>query len=485
MRHLPIHWSEGLFLRPQHFQAADRHWSELIRTSEKWDHPYNYGILSLSISPEAVANNQLEISACAVRLKDGTVLMRESGQEFDRVDLRPAFDDSATVQVFLGVPMLRMGDANVGSGPEAGRSRFLETSQAVQDETAGGNDQELSFKSLNAQVLLSTQDTAGYELVPVARIQRGASAEAKAQIDENYFPPMLSIDAWPQLKIGVIRAIYDLIGRKIELFAQQIESRGITLAVHQPGDLEKLLKLAVLNEAEAGLKCLSFAQGTHPFTAYLELCRIVGKLAIFGDARRIRDIPAYDHDDLARIFRWMRRQIELLLGEDDKVSLPRYFKGASKSRLEVALDPEWLETGWKWYVGVFSPNLSTGDIREFLKSRIDWAIGAADEVETLFSKKMRGLDLKILAQVPRELPVMEGWVYYEIIENSDDPLKRMAWKSMVNAANLGIRLNENLIVNRGELQGQRRVKIQSQGKGAELEFALFTVSPRPIQGGTA
>ena len=33
MRNLPVHWSEGMFLRPHHFQAADRHWRELLATS--------------------------------------------------------------------------------------------------------------------------------------------------------------------------------------------------------------------------------------------------------------------------------------------------------------------------------------------------------------------------------------------------------------------------------------------------------------------
>src|SRR5688572_28048231 len=29
MKNLPVHWSEGMFLRPHHFQAADRHWAEM------------------------------------------------------------------------------------------------------------------------------------------------------------------------------------------------------------------------------------------------------------------------------------------------------------------------------------------------------------------------------------------------------------------------------------------------------------------------
>ena len=55
MRNLPVHWSEGMFLRPQHFQAADRHWSELIATSDRWSNPYSYGVWHVEISREALA----------------------------------------------------------------------------------------------------------------------------------------------------------------------------------------------------------------------------------------------------------------------------------------------------------------------------------------------------------------------------------------------------------------------------------------------
>ena len=87
MLNLPLHWSEGMFLRPHHFQAADRHWAERIQTSESWDHPYNYGLFSLDLSREAIANYQVQVSTCRARLKDGTLITLGVGQEPDRVDL--------------------------------------------------------------------------------------------------------------------------------------------------------------------------------------------------------------------------------------------------------------------------------------------------------------------------------------------------------------------------------------------------------------
>ena len=249
MRNLPVHWSEGLFLRPHHFQAADRFWTESTQVSEQWDHQYNYGVRSLKISEEAIANYQVQVNVCHARMKDGTLISLEPGQEPDRVDLSEAFATESVVRVFLAVPKLKMGSLNVGSDP-AGKQRYVGSTQSLQDESGGGNDQDVGLRNLNVRVLLSTQDLAGYEVLPIAQIQRAGDQEATPRVDASYFPPMLAIDAWPPfLGRDVVRSIYDVIGMKIDLLSQQVVNRGIGFAAQMPGDLDRLMMLMLLNNA--------------------------------------------------------------------------------------------------------------------------------------------------------------------------------------------------------------------------------------------
>ncbi len=185
----------------------------------------------------------------------------------------------------------------------------------------GGNDQELQLRGLNVRLLLSTQELAGYEVLPLARIKRAGEAEPIPALDDDLIPPLLAIDAWPPLALDIVRAIYDMIGAKIEVLSQRVVDRGVTLSSQEPGDLDDLLMLATLNGAVAVLRCLAFASGVHPLVAYTELCRIVGQLSIFGPERQPGEIPAYDHDDLARIFKWARTRIEQLLGGREEAGI--------------------------------------------------------------------------------------------------------------------------------------------------------------------
>ena len=473
MHHLPVHWSEGLFLQPHHLQAADRYWTEATQLSERWDHPYSYGVRTLEFSEEAISNYQFQVNVCHARMKDGALISLDPGQEPDRVDLKEAFASESSVMVYLAVPKLRLGRPNVGTLGEPGKNRYLDSTISVSDESLGGNDQEVQLRDLNVRVCLSTQDLEGYELLPIARVQRSGEKEATPQLDTSYIPPVLAIEAWPPLGRDIVRAIYDVIGQKIEILAETVVNRNISLVSQEPGDLNRLMMLSELNAAYATLRVLTFASGVHPLVAYTELARIVGQLAIFGPQRRPPEIPQYDHDDLARIFYWVKRQIELMLDAIGGYEYEqRFFEGEGQG-MRVTLENKWLGSDWTWYVGVLRGDLSEKDCLAMLSpGALNWKLGSSGQVEALFKYGQAGLQLNPAAQAPRALPPSRDWIYYEVSKVG------AAWNDVQKTQTLAMRLQEKLIHNLDTLQGQRKLVVAVGGKHAPLEFALFAV-PHP------
>jgi len=485
MRNPPVHWHEGLFLRPQHFQAAERYWTELSHTSQQWDHPFHFGLQALEFSSESLANHQFQVHVLQARMRDGTLVNLASGQEPDRVDLKTpvaglqrvladlgeAFSSETTVRVYLAVPKLKLGRANVQETTFADGIRYSTEAQSVQDESAGGNDQEIEFRNLNIRLLLSTQDLSGYELLPIAQIKRASEGEAVPRIDDSYIPPVLAIDAWPGLGRDIVRAIYDVIGQKIEVLSQQIVNRGIGLDSRYPGDLDRILMLSELNSAYSTLSVLAFAKGVHPFEAYVELCRIVGQLSVFGPDRRPVDLLPYDHLDLAKIFKHIRIQIEKLINTvRDYEFQQRYFVGVGLG-MQATLEPRWFNSDWQWYIGVKKGDLSEHDCRDLLSpGQLDWKFGSARQVEVLFQRRAEGVLLTALDRPVRALPASQDWLYYEV-PRKDHP----AWRDVQETQTLAMRLRDSLIVNRDQLQGERRMVVSFRGRQVPLEFALFAV----------
>lgn len=484
MKNHPVHWYEGLFLRPQHLQASERYWTERLQTSHQWDSPYHYGLFSLEYSAEALANHQFQIHQLQARMRDGTLVNLDVGQEPDRVDIKEAmaesglptadlaeaFEKESVLRVYLGIPKLRMGRANVGQS-EAEKSRFVETSLSVQDESRGGNDQEVQFRALNVRLLLSTQDLSGYELLPIAQIKRAGEGEAKPRIDPEYIPPLISIGSWPGLGRDIVRALFDVIGQKIEVMSQQVMNRGIGLDSQDPGDLERILMLNQLNESYSTLAVLAFAEGVHPLVAYTELCRVLGQLSIFSPERRAADIPAYDHEDLHRIFSLLRQRIESLINSVRDYSYEqRHFVGVGLG-MQVSLEPRWFNADWEWYIGVNKGELTTKECLDLLSpGRLDWKLGSSRQVEILFKHRAEGVQLKPLDRNVRALPSRSEWVFF-VVSKSDAP----AWRDVQETQTLAMRLQDSMIVNQDRLQGERRLVVSAGGRNAALEFSLFAV----------
>jgi type VI secretion system protein ImpJ len=463
------------------------------------------------LNRDALANSQVQVIACRARMKDGTLIALTSGQEPDRIDLKKdmgelsdalgrlvpidlseAFQQEARVRVYLAVPKLQMGQTNVTRDGAAHDARYREAVLPLEEESQGGDRQEIALRRLNVRLLLSTQDTSGYELLPIAQIARAGERAATPRLDDEYIPPVLAVDAWQELRVNYVQAIYDLIGEKIELLSQMVLDRGVSFSSQEPGDLDRLLMLMVLNGAYAKMRTLAFAPGVHPFLAYTDLCQVVGELSIFDEeARRLGEVPLYDHDDLERIFRWLKREFERLLQRLGRYDFEqRYFIGTANKGMEVALEPKWFQESWKWFVGVqpfqISPqecealltdsdgngsekSSASGLIHRKADKRLDWKFGAASEVEKLYQSRIQGLKLVRRADVPTALPRRAGWIFFEVQRGNT------AWQKVQYEQTLGMRFNVSLIRNLDTLVGQRKLEVATDRVNGALEFALFAV----------
>lgn len=488
MRNPSVYWHEGQFLRPHHFQAADRFWTEYVQTSQKWDNAYGFGLHDIEYSREALGNHQFEIQRLHARMRDGTLVSLETGQEPDRLNLKEellglqnatanlseAFESKMAVRVYLAVPKLKMGLPNAAEPNAQQNARYITSHLPIQDEADGGNDQDITFRHLNVRLMLSTQDISGYEVLPIAQIKRAGDAESVPQLDREYIPPLLTVEAWPQLSRDIVRAVYDIIGQKIDVLSQQVINRGIGLDSRHPGDLDRVLMLSQLNGAHASLAVLAFAKGVHPLTAYTELCRIAGELAVFSKERRLAEIPPYDHEDLGRIFPQIRIEIERLINAvRDYEFEQRFFVGVGMG-MQVSLEPRWFNSDWQWYIGVRKGDLTEQEARALLSAgQLDWKLGSARQVEMLFKNRAEGLELQPLDRAVRALPAGQDWLYYEI-PRKEGP----AWNDVQQTQSLAMRLRDSLIMNIEKLQGERQIIVSARGRKVPLEFALFAVPMR-------
>jgi type VI secretion system protein ImpJ len=461
-----------MFLRPHHFMTAQRHSFDLADRSERFDLHYNWGLRSVALDRDALANARFVIRELKARLRDGTLVVIPDDGVLPALDLKPAFERGNSLTIYLAVPVLNSGRPNVAAeGETAQAARYVLGTQMLEDENTGVNPQPIKVRQLNLKLLHSNQDHTGYEVIPLARITKSMKVEAIPELDLTYIPPLLACDAWSPLWAGLLQPIYDRIGKKIELLANQVVSRGINFDSAGQGDRLIFAQLWELNETYAVLGILAFAQGVHPLKAYLELGRLVGRLSIFGSTRRPPELPRYDHDDLGTCFYRAKQHIDTLLNilvEPEYKERPLVGAGL---RMQVALEPVWLESVWEMYIGVHSPLDTEECIRLLTKpGQLDMKIGSSDRVDSIFRMGLAGLRFAYNPRPPRALPALPGLIYFQISRE----LAQSEWQNVQKSLTLAIRLNENLIA--GDIQGQRVLTIKTSGsQTTTLQFTLFVI----------
>ncbi len=481
-----VHWQDGMLMWPHHMQQEEQFHNERTRLNHQWNINHNWGLRKLELDSDALARGQLVIRQLQARLREGTIVEVRSEGRLPILDLNEILMGREQVTVFLAVakldprrPNTAMTRSNSTTTNLAGASpqetRYLVEEIEVPDENTGEDQQTLSFRILNLKLLTDTQNASGFDVLPIARFEKNPAANGAPQLDGNYIPPLLACDAWKPLVVDILQMLFHRVDSRLGNLADKVITRGITFETNNPGDNVILGRLAVLNEASTVLKPIAFAEGIHPLSAYLELCRLVGHLSIFTGDRRVPNLPDYDHDDLATCFFRVKRQLD----EMDVVIASyeeRSFVGEGL-RMQVAMEAKWLEPAWQMFVGVQSSLPQAEVVRLLTKAgQFDIKIGSGDRVDRIFDQGLSGLEFAHVPQPPRVLPVSVGLTYFQVNREA----KKNEWAEVQRSLTLGIRVNQNSLVlgPLGDIQGKRSLDLKVQGArtAASISFTLFLVS---------
>jgi len=469
MANSDVHWHEGMFLRQHHFLGGRRHALRMDQLNAKWDSHYNWGLRSIKLDADALGNFRFSVSSLQARLRDGTLVEVPEDGQLQELDLKAALEANRRVTVHLAVPVLKSGRANVSEAGPSADARYQLVTQDVEDENTGTDPQPITFRRPNLRLLLSTQDLTGYTTLPIARVERAERAEATPQLDPTFFPSMLSCDAWYDLQVGVLQAIYDRVGRKIEKLASQAVSRGLTLDSRAQDTVHVFGQLRELNEAYATLTNLAFIEGVHPLPVYLELCRLVGQLALFDPSRRPPAIPRYNHDDLGGCFYRLRHHLDHLLAivpEPDYQERPFIGTGL---RMQVSLERNWLDETARMYIGVHCTLDPEEVIRLMRPGALDMKIGSSERVEAIFRMGELGLKFTHTPNPPPALPRDPGLTYFQVSRDQADD----EWKRVERSLTLAIRLNEELVT--GSIDRQQILHLRFGAIETSLRLTLYVL----------
>jgi len=116
-----IHWHEGLFLQPQHFQRMQQGFHQLLHDQRRLIAPYPSGIIEARLATDALADYRLHFDFLRVLMPSGEQVCVPENADLPDLPLKPLLAGAPQgITVHLGLPVWHESRANtLDPGPQA------------------------------------------------------------------------------------------------------------------------------------------------------------------------------------------------------------------------------------------------------------------------------------------------------------------------------------------------------------------------------
>lgn len=424
-------WSEGLFLRPQHFQQQDRaaeHATDLRLQSLQ---PYGWGMRALELDAGALARGVVQVNVARGVLPDGT--------PFSIPDVDPPpppLEVPASMRdqrILLAVPLQRPGVAAAAFPPVPLGS--LARYEAAEYDAPDGNDgftesAPMQVARLRSRLLPSGPHDGAFATLGVCRVVE-RRADGRVELDPAFVPPALHAPAVPPLRAWLAE-LRGLVAQRTETMAQRMG---------QPGkggvaEIAEFLLLMVLNRHKPVLDHLSALPVLHPERLYTASVELLGELSTFNDERRLEvTLAAYDHDDLQATFKSVIDPLRIALGRTiDPTAIAIELRDRGYGFRQALVGDRGLFASASFVLAV-GAQMPPDAVRARFPNQAKVAPG--EKIRHLVNSLLPGITLKPLPVAPRQIPYHAGLNYFELDNRHE------LWRELANSAGLAIHVTDD------------------------------------------
>jgi type VI secretion system protein ImpJ len=422
-------WSEGLFLRPQHFQQQERYLENLVERRARAVRSYGWGFETLELDDKALGIGSIALRQATGVMPDGTVFnLPADDLPPAALDIRP--DHPKDSLVYLGIVAERPGvaSATLDEQDRQNALRYGSTAVDVVDSNQGFPDPApVQLGQLRLQLLPANELSGAYCSMPFARVIE-RRADGQVVLDRQFIGPSLSTNDCAPLR-GYLGELRGLLSQRVDALAGRMA---------QPGrggvaEIADFLLLQTVNRSSALFEHLANLPRLHPEELYASCVQLAGDLAAFGPDRKLsRSFPAYDHNDHALSFKPVLAQLRLALSmvlEQSAIPIELHDR---KYGVRVAVIPDKGLLSSASFVLAVNAQVPSETLRQRFPGQLK--VGPVEKIRDLVNLQLPGIGLRALPVAPRQIPYHAGFNYFEL------DTRHELWELLRNSGGLAMHL---------------------------------------------
>ena len=420
-------WSEGMFLRPHHFQQSERWLEAYSRSWGKLQCPWHWGFMTLSIDNALLRQGKLAIAEASGIMPDGTPFTISHPDNAPvPLDLSGVTDE---ITIVLALPEQRKGRTEVIFNEAADSlARYLSEDREVDDLNASAVGRAaMQFGRLRLSLMPATDLNAEWTAVSVARV-KGTGKDRSLQLDTGFIPPLLNCHISPSIT-GFLNDMQGILAQRSEQMGQRLQQAG------RGGNTEMIdfMLLTLINRYIGQVDHIRRLPQLHPERLFSDWLQFATELTSWSPTRRPGDkLPVYDHDNLylsfSRLMLQLRQSLSLVMEEN-------------------ALQLTLTERSHGLYVATVSDVSLIRDYGFVLAVRADlpgetlithfpaqMKIAPVTRIRDLVQLQLPGIGLRVMPSAPRQIPWHSGYIYFELERGSE------LWKQMAKSEAFALHL---------------------------------------------
>lgn len=400
-------WSEGMFLRPQHFQQHDRYVESLIRGCAVGCYGFGWGFDGLKLDLTQLAIGRVAIQECRGIFQDGTPFYLPEND-----DLPPALEIPETTRnslVYLAIPSRRADSAEIDTEQTVDSlARYRQTEREVRDHLAGSDSRyPVQVGGLKTRLLLEADERSGYLCLGLVRVVE-VRADKTVVLDEQYIAPALRC-----FETGALgRFLRELLG-KLKTRGDELAGRLGAAGSGAVSQMSDFTLLQVINRHEPFIQHLADTARLHPEDLYRLALQLAGELAtFFRNERRPTAFAQYDHDDLQGSFKPLIEELRWLLGKVKDANAIRIPLQNPRAGIYGATRPDASILEHSVFVLAVKAQLPATVLQAQFPMQAK--IAPVERIQQLVISQLPGIPISPLPVAPRQIPFNVGYSYFEL-----------------------------------------------------------------------
>lgn len=420
-------WSEGMFLRPHHFQRQELWMKCLFKSIYESLGPYLWGLIDYQIDTSLLKKGKFGLNSAKGVFDDGTFFEMQTSSELPQ----PLSIESTDVgqRIVLALPAYSRALDNIEFGElRTNMSRLKYYDREVNDlnEVAVGRA-TIQFGRYDIQLMLERDVTPDLTILGISKIFE-VTHGGEIIIDNEYIPPLLNCNCNKIIK-GYINELEGLVNQKSEQISNEIKYIINANEIEQ----DELKFLLILNRYVGQLNHSNRLPHIHPENLFKDWLQFATELAtLTADRGPFFPLPCYEHDDLGKAFSKLMkilRQNLLLMMQRNYIQLEIDERSPN---LYVAVLPASINKTNFGLILAVKTDMPSDELQQKFPAQMK--IGPGKRIRDLVELHLPGVNLKLMPSAPRQIPWKPDYVYFEIEKKGE------LWEQIINSSALVMHL---------------------------------------------